>query len=60
VYQYGSRNPTATVLKKSLTCSWAPRFSIGINDVVIRKKWGGRGGLEIVVKEEVAVVAKGK
>jgi hypothetical protein len=35
--------------------------SIGINDIVVRKKMGGRkGDLEIVVKEEMAVVGKGK
>jgi hypothetical protein len=62
VYQYGSRNPTADVSKKSLTFSSAPRF-FGINDVVVRKKMekgGGGGVLEMVVKEEMVVVAKGK
>jgi hypothetical protein len=35
--------------------------SIGINDVVVRKKKrGGEEGLEMVVKEEMVVVAKGK
>jgi hypothetical protein len=39
--------------------------SIGINDIVVRKKMGnaggGEGALEMVVKEEmVVVVAKGK
>jgi hypothetical protein len=37
--------------------------SIGINDIVVRKKTGNGGGerdLEMVVKEEMVVVAKGK
>jgi hypothetical protein len=33
--------------------------SIGINDIVVRNKMGG-GDLEMVVKEEMAEVAKGK
>jgi hypothetical protein len=33
--------------------------SIGINDIVVRKKMG-EGGLEMVVKEEMVMVAKGK
>jgi hypothetical protein len=32
--------------------------SIGI-DIVVRKKWGrGEGGLEMVIKEEMVVVAR--
>jgi hypothetical protein len=36
--------------------------SIGINDISVRKKMGNEGGgdLEMVVKEEVVVVAKGE
>jgi hypothetical protein len=34
--------------------------SIGINDIVVRKKMGGGGDLEMVVNEEMVMVAKGK
>jgi hypothetical protein len=61
VYQCGSRKPTADVSEKSLTFLEL-LASIGIiNDIVVRKKMGGgEGDLEVVVKEEMVVVAKGK
>jgi hypothetical protein len=43
VYQCGSRKPAAGVSKKSLLFLEL-LASIGINDIVVRKKMGGGGG----------------
>jgi hypothetical protein len=51
----------AGVSKKSLTFLLELLASIGINDIVVQKILGNGGGdLEMVVKEEMVVVAKGK
>ena len=63
-HPYGSRDPTDAGAQKSSTFI-QDLVSIGINDMLFKRKWGG-GGLEMVTKEEVVtkeemvVVAKGK
>jgi hypothetical protein len=53
------RESLLLVFRKNRQLFLALLASIGINDIVVRKRMG-EGDLEMVVKEERVVVAKGK